>query len=135
MQLSFLDLITIMGVRADDAPADRVTTDDLVDLLSCALYGSSWFCFEPDDAYDGADGDTHEAKMASVLLSGGTLHFSDLEGEDGPWELTLDALDRGAAIYAVECRNLLAQAITGGYDLYTADGILQCAMMGELVYG
>ena len=66
-----------------------ITHDDLVNLFSTALYGSSYMSAEYDEDFynsipnDKKEGDCYEDKIADVLLNGGEVYIYDeySEGE------------------------------------------------------
>ena len=126
--------------------------DELVDLLSTALYDSSWF--EADyssDIYkklEDTTGDCFEDKLADMLLSGHQITIIDhsADGESYSSKCTKITTD-GAAEYKVGLEdflkvastktgfNLLNEVLDGTGDYWTADAFLQRVVFGEEVYG
>ena len=125
--------------------------DDLVNLLSTALYGSTWF--EAD--YDGkiykslkeTNGDCFEDKLADMLLAGHKITITDLEAEGESYSNKCVGFDGDVAIYEVRLKDFLKIASTkrgfklveevldGDGDYWTADAFLQRVVFGEEVYG
>ena len=72
---------------------NSLNKEEIVDLLSTALYGSPWL--EVDNSteeYKQADGDTIEEKLAVMLLKDQSVYLIDME-EDTPYEFGKDASD------------------------------------------
>ena len=70
-----------------------LSKEEIVDLLSTALYGSPWW--EVDNSteeYNQAKGDTIEEKLADMLLKDQSVYLIDME-EDTPYEFGKDASD------------------------------------------
>lgn len=126
--------------------------DELVDLLSTALEGSSWFGATYDrDLYESIQ-ETHgyclEDKLADMLLSGHQITITDYEadGESYSSKCTKITAD-GDAVYKVGLDDflkvastkkgfqLLSDVLDGTGDYYTADAFLQRVVFGEEIYG
>jgi hypothetical protein len=127
--------------------------DELVNLLSTALYGSSWF----DASYNkeiyrsltDTHGDCFEDKLADMLLSGHKITLIDLEAEGEKYSNKCVGFEKGTenAIYEVGLKDflkvastkegfkLLEEVLDGSGDYYTADAFLQRVVFGEEVYG
>lgn len=125
---------------------------ELVDLLSTALYDSSWFGASYDhDAYKklkNTTGECFEDKLADMLLAGHQITITDYEadGESYSNKCTKITTD-GDAIYKVGLEDflkvastkrgfqLLNEVLDGTGDYWTADCFLQRVVFGEEIYG
>lgn len=126
--------------------------DELVDLLSTALYDSSWFGANYNrDIYEKLEnttGDCFEDKLADMLLAGHHITIIDYEadGESYSSKCTKITAD-GDAVYKVGLDDflkvastktgfkLLSEVLDGTGDYYTADAFLQRVVFGEEIYG
>lgn len=126
--------------------------DELVDLLSTALEGSSWFGASYDKTLYESIQETHgyclEDKLADMLLSGHQITIIDYEadGESYSSKCTKITAD-GDAVYKVGLDDflkvastkkgfqLLSDVLDGTGDYYTADAFLQRVVFGEEIYG
>lgn len=129
------------------------THEELVDLLSTALCGSSWF----DADYDRAiyktltetNGDCYEDKLADMLLAGHTITITDVTAEGEMYSDKCVRIDEDdeSAVYEVKLEDFLQTASTedgyrlvmevlsGDGDFWTADAFLQRVVFGEVIYG
>jgi hypothetical protein len=81
----------------------EISHEEIVDLLSTALYGSSYLSAEYDkDFYnsipkDKTEGDCYEDHMADVLLNGGEIYFydNDSDGEIYNNRSNAEVIDEG----------------------------------------
>lgn len=130
----------------------EINHDELVDLLSTALYDSSWFGASYDhDAYKklkNTTGECFEDKLADMLLAGHQITITDYEadGESYSSKCTKITAD-GDAIYKVGLEDflkvastkkgfqLLNEVLDGTGDYWTADCFLQRVVFGEEIYG
>lgn len=130
----------------------EINHDELVDLLSTALYDSSWFGADYDrDTYkklENTTGECFEDKLADMLLSGHQITIIDYEadGESYYSKCTRITAD-GDAVYKVGLDDflkvastktgfkLLGEVLDGTGDFYTADAFLQRVVFGEEIYG
>lgn len=81
-------------------------------------------------------GEFIESEMAKIILDGRSLWFYDIEEEDDRYELTLSKLDEGAECLANKYPHIIANVIKdGGFDLISADALLQCCLMKDIVFG
>lgn len=129
------------------------THDDLVNLLSTALYGSSWFYAEYDrtiyDTLKKTKGDCFEDKLADMLLAGHKITIVDMDAEGVKYSdkcVRIDEEDE-SAVYEVKMEdflqtastkdgyNLVTEVLSGDGDFWTADAFLQRVVFGEEVYG
>ena len=130
----------------------EINHEELVDLLSTALYDSSWFGADYDsDTYkklENTIGECFEDKLADMLLVGHQITITDYEAEGESYsskctKITAD----GDAVYKVGLEDflkvastktgfkLLSEVLDGTGDYYTADAFLQRVVFGEEIYG
>lgn len=130
----------------------EINHEELVDLLSTALYDSSWFGADYDrDTYkklENTTGECFEDKMADMLLAGHQITIIDYEAEGESYsnkcaKITAD----GDAVYKVGLEDflkvastkrgfqLLSDVLDGTGDYWTADAFLQRVVFGEEIYG
>lgn len=125
--------------------------DDLVDLLSTALYGSTWFEADYDnDVYKtlkNTNGDCFEDKLADMLLAGHKITIFDHEAEGESYSKKCVGFDGESAVYEVGLKDFLKTASTkrgfklvedvlsGDGDYWTGDAFLQLVVFGEEIYG
>lgn len=127
--------------------------DELVDILSTALYGCDYLGADYDRKVYKAlvekgvtEGDCFEDKLADMLLNGEKITIIDyyaegevykngvLEDEDGVYELTLaDFLEACSSEEGYEYAKTLLIDEDGDY--FTANNLLQIIMFGEVIYG
>lgn len=125
---------------------------ELVDLLSTALEGSSWFAASYDKTLYESIQETHgyclEDKLADMLLAGHKITITDYEadGESYSSKCTRITAD-GDAVYKVGLEDflkvastktgfkLLNEVLDGTGDYWTADAFLQRVVFGEEIYG
>lgn len=130
----------------------EINHEELVDLLSTALYDSSWFGANYDsDTYkklENTTGECFEDKLADMLIAGHQITIIDYEadGESHSNKCTKITID-GDAIYKVGLKDflevastkkgfkLLNEVLNGTGDYYTADAFLQRVVFGEEIYG
>ena len=126
---------------------------DLVDLLSTALYGSTWFdALYDKDIYEKLEkthGKCFEDKLADMLLNGHKITIIDIEAEGESYSKNFVRFEGRYqnAVYEVELNDflkvastkkgfrLLEDVLSGEGDYYTADAFLQRVVFGEEVYG
>lgn len=127
------------------------THDELADLLSTALYGSSWFEADYDnDKYkliENKEGDCFGDKLADMLLAGHKITLIDnyAEGESyskkcvgfnkdesANYEITLkDFQETASTKRGVE---LVDEVLSGDGGYWSADAFLQQVVFGEEIY-
>jgi hypothetical protein len=129
------------------------THEELVNLLSTALYGSSWFYAEYDrtiyNTLEETNGDCFEDKLADMLLAGHTISIVDTTAEGEKYSdkcVRFDEEDE-SAVYEVKLEDflqtastedgfrLVTEVLSGDGDYWTADAFLQRVVFGEEVYG
>ena len=130
----------------------EINHEELVDLLSTALYDSSWCGASYDKTLYESIQETHgyclEDKLADMLLAGHQITITDYEAEGESYsskctKITAD----GDAVYKVGLEDflkvastktgfqLLSEVLDGTGDYYTADAFLQRVVFGEEIYG
>lgn len=129
--------------------------NDLVDLLSTALYGSTWFGADYDHAIYNSltetQGQCFEDALADMLLAGHKITITDYEAEGEKYSDKFvkftGAGEYKNAVYEVGLQDfldvastqkgfrLLEDVLSGDGDFYTADAFLQRVVFGEEVYG
>ena len=127
--------------------------DELVDLLSTALYDSQWFVASYDrEIYESlacVTGECFEDKLADMLLAGHNITIIDIEadGEKHSDKCVRFEGQYDDAIYEVGLNDflevastpkgykLINEVLSGEGDYYTADSFLQRVVFGEEVYG
>ena len=114
--------------------------DNLVDLLSTAFYGSSWFSVLRDEAFEHLIKPTSECredKWADVLKGGGKIRVMDWEDDETQYDLSLDDIVNGLMKLQEEHLHVYARVMTfdGDADFYDADAVIQYAIFGKWVYG
>lgn len=131
----------------------EIEHDELVDLLSTALYGSTWFDAsynkEVYESLTKTTGECFEDKLADMLLNGHKITITDLEAEGESYSENFVRFEGKFqnAVYEVELKDfleiastkkgfrLLEDVLSGEGDYYTADAFLQRVVFGEEVYG
>ena len=131
----------------------NIEHDELVDLLSTALYGSTWF----DASYDKKvyesltkkTGECFEDKLADMLLNGHKIAIIDLEADGESYSKNFVRFEGRYqnAVYEVKLDDflkvastkkgfkLLEEVLSGEGDFYTAEAFLQRVVFGEEIYG
>lgn len=129
----------------------ELTHEDLVDLLSTALYGSSWFEADYDNniykSLKIKEGDCFEDKLADMLLAGHKITIIDHEAQGESYSKKCVGFDGESAIYEVTLKDflktastekgykLLEEVLSGDGDYYTGDAFLQRVVFNEEIYG
>lgn len=127
--------------------------DDLVDLLSTALYGSTWFEADYDskiyETLKVKNGDCFEDKLADMLLAGHKITITDWEADGEKYSnkfVKFEGADE-AAVYEVDLKDflktastkrgyqLLEEVLEGDGDYWTGDAFLQRVVFGDEIYG
>ena len=125
--------------------------EDLVNLLSTALYGSNWFAASYDkkiyESLTETEGDCFEDVLADMLLAGHKITITDYYAEGESYSKKCVGFDDDAAEYEVTLKDFLHTASTksgfklveevldGDGDFWTADAFLQRVVFGEEIYG
>lgn len=129
----------------------KLEHEELVDLLSTALYGSSWFGAGYDHkVYDSLvekQGDCFEDALADMLLAGHKIRFTDYFAEGEKYSDKFVKFNGVEAVYEVDLQDflkvastkrgykLVEEVLSGEGDYWTADAFLQRVVFGEEVYG
>ena len=129
----------------------ELTHEELVDLLSTALYGSNWFAASYDSkvykSLTETEGDCFEDALADMLLAGHKIKITDyyaegesyskrcvgFDGEDAEYEVTLKDFLRTASTKSGF--KLVEEVLDGDGDFWTADAFLQRVVFGKEIYG
>lgn len=113
----------------------------LVNFLSTASYGSTWFAFgthkdTPKDIYENAKllNECREEIWADVLLNGGFLLVEDVE-EEKDYKVSLKDIEKGFKTFMVECPRAYANIMNEEDDYFDDDALMQVIVFGEVVYG
>ena len=127
--------------------------EELVDILSTALYDSSWFGAGYDkDKYNAIkekNGECFEDALSDMLLAGHKIEITDYEAEGEKHSDKCVKINEGdgSAFYEVGLEDFLKVASTkrgyqlvdevlsGEGDYWTADAFLQRVVFGEEIYG
>ena len=127
--------------------------EELVDLLSTALCGSSWFEADYDskiyETLKVKNGECFEDKLADMLLAGHKITIIDHEADGESYSNNFVRFEGEyeSAVYEVGLKDFLKTASTkrgyqlvdevlsGDGDYWTADAYLQMVVFGEEVYG
>ena len=124
----------------------------LADLLVTGLEGGSYSTFgvdlegytapKPEDLFRMDPTDPHVYRHVEYPMSkGGSAslycRYDEETGEDVDrrFKLDLPALKRGIAILSLDYPHLYKQWLSEDYDVITGDAFVQCAVLGEVVYG
>lgn len=130
----------------------KIDHDELVTLLSTALFGSSWFGASYDrslyESLTEKHGNCLEDKLADMLLAGHKITIKDFYAEGESYSKRFEKFDSEQnAIYKIGLEDFLKVAstkkgyelasdvISGAGDYYTADSFLQRVVFGEEIYG
>ena len=119
-------------------PTFNFSDEDLVDIISSAIYDIGyWACIDnsttnwkntsnslPDDC-------TFEEVMLALMKTDG-VDILDAEGDDGPWNLTLDKLLSGIRL---SIEHGFWNGKLDDIDGEVGDIICQYALFNEIVYG
>lgn len=104
----------------------EVSKDDLVNLLSTALYGSSYLSADYDKIFyysipdDKKSGDCFEEKCADVLLNGGEIYIYDGQSEGEVYSDKGIALNDRCTQYTItldDIINGLQRSVNGTYNV------------------
>lgn len=125
--------------------------EELVDLLSTALYGSTWFGAGYDHKiYESLlekQGDCFEDALADMLLAGHKIRFTDYYAEGEKYSDKFVKFNGDEAVYEVNLQDflkvastkrgykLIEEVLSGEGDYWTADAFLQRVVFGEEIYG
>lgn len=102
---------------------DEITHDDLVNLFSTALYGSSYLTADYEEAIEQDEEDCFEDELAKILLHGGSIQVTDHYAEGcvhGKLPHTIDKYNDECVTYSVTLDAIvkgLANAANGTFKL------------------
>ena len=115
------------------------TDEDMIDIISTAVYDIGYWAVIDNTTEDWIRvaltlpvDHTVEDVMWAMLKTGNPIVIEDSEGEDGPWELTLDKLFAGIK-KSIEESNW--DGDMDSIDGSVGDAIFQHALFGEIIYG
>ena len=121
----------------------QVSFADVADLLEGAWSGSAYWAtvnkyvaptvwlFESEPK--AADGKHYGNDYP--LNPGGCVVILDKENDDKEYELDQKAVARGLGIMSEKYPKDWADFVGENYDSHTGDVLLQCALLGEVIYG
>lgn len=123
----------------------KVTAEDISDLMVTALEGGIGYWAQLDNSGDEwkkanrPEGECISETAGRLLLEGKTVRLID-EEEEETHELTLDKLLKGIAKWFMDGNDNYGVIAAGELDMCQcdsdcADGIIQTAIFGEIVYG
>lgn len=117
-----------------------ITKDWLVEVLADATYSCTWGRFgvhtdTPRELYDNAMlvNECCEEVWADVLLGGGFFLVEDIEGKE--YKVSLKDFEKGLKKLIFDYPRNYANIMTDEADFYDYDGMLQCAVFGDVIYG
>jgi hypothetical protein len=129
----------------------ELSHEELTDLLSTSLYGSSWFSSKYDKevykSLKNKNGDCFEEKLADMLLAGHKITIVDTMAEGESYSNKFVRLDGDCAEYEIGLNDILKTAssktgyellkdvLSGEGDYFTADAFLQRVVFGKEIYG
>lgn len=129
----------------------ELSHEELTDLLSTSLYGSSWFSAKYDKevykSIKNKNGDCFEEKLADMLLAGHKITIVDTMAEGESYSNKFVRLDGDCAEYEIGLNDILKTAssktgyellkdvLSGEGDYFTADAFLQRVVFGKEIYG
>lgn len=102
---------------------DEITHDDLVNLFSTALYGSSYLSADYDEAIEHDEEDCFEDELAKILLHGGSIQVTDHYAEGcayGKLPHTIDKYNDECVTYTLTFADVvkgLTNAANGTFKL------------------
>jgi hypothetical protein len=119
----------------------EVSDERIADLITSAMEGGTgYWCTIID--YENPDKEEVEFKHIELPLTtrGAVILRLDLEpveeaGDENRWRLDRAAVERGLKLMAAKHPRHWADFISENDDATTADVFLQCALLGEVVYG
>lgn len=136
----------------------ELSHEDLVDILSTALYGCDYLQVDYDRKTwegipaDKKEGDCYEDHLADMLLNGHYITITDLYAEGQIYGLRKHPVpasvdEEGNVTYCLSLEDLLwacssprgyklvTETLSGEGDYFTANNLLQIALFGEEIYG
>ncbi len=108
------------------------SVEDIENLMYSMPQGSSYWC-------EGVEALGYESTVKGILENGKSLKLSinnertgELESEH---ELTLGKIKKGLTLMAKKFPKHFASIVSDDTDCETADVLLQCAILGDIIYG
>ena len=131
-----------MAKKINNAIEKMVCNEEFLgDWLSTATYGNYNFVVSvhkdtSDEVYNKAREDSpyRESTWSRVLLGGGSLSVYEVE-EDEYHKMTLENILEGFLTFMMKYPKMYAELVEDGGDLISADGLLQCIIFGDIIYG
>lgn len=106
------------------------------DLLCCGIESGSYGSFTITGYEPAPNQDELEYPHIDTPFHGGAILMRDKYGDEPTvYRLTMDALKRGLTIMGEKYPHLMAQFVNENEDVITGDAFVQCALLGEIVYG
>lgn len=117
----------------------KLNKENLVEIFSIATYGSDWLEIKRPKTLNHLvkdESETREEKWADVLLGGGKLAAFVYDYEK-PLRITfsLEEMKKGFKKFIEKCPQDYADLVNGDSDYYTASNLMQCVLLGEVVFG
>ena len=120
-------------------PTFNFTEEDLVDIISSAIYSIGyWACINNDtDDWNRVSASLPEDRsfedvMFTLMKTGYSVDIEDAEGYDGLWHLTLSKLLKGIQL---TIENKYWNGDMDEIDGVVGDIIFQYALFDEIIYG
>lgn len=118
----------------------ELNKDNLVDIFSTATYGSDWLAIKCPKRFEyliKQESYCVEEKMADILLGGGMVAAFIYEDEEEPTrkEFSLEDMEVGLKKFIEECPQDYVDLVSEDGDYYTASNLMQCVLLGEVVFG
>lgn len=105
---------------------EGITHEDLVNLLSTAIYGSSYLAADYEEAIEYDEDDCYEDIMANILLHDGKILFTDYYAEGSAYGDLPHTLDEAENVtYSVTLKDVLAgleKAANGTFNIRMGGG-------------
>lgn len=117
----------------------ELNKEHLVEIFSIATCGTDWLEIKRPKALNYLVNDesvTREEKWADILLGGGKL-AAFVYDDENPLRITfsLEEMEKGFKKFIKECPQDYADLVNGDSDYYTASNLMQCVLLGEVVFG
>lgn len=123
----------------------NVSFQRVADLLCCAIEGGSTYwaeivkvkepkeCSFLMDSDSGGEG--HKPYLSDYPFNGGSITFSDGEGDMPDSVLDLESIKKGLQVMAIDHPRHWQAFLNENEDADTGDVFLQCCLYGEVVFG
>ena len=117
----------------------KLNKENLVEIFSTATCGSDWLEIKRPKELNHLVKDesaTREEKWADILLGGGKL-AAFVYDDEAPLRITfsLKEMETGFKKFIKECPQDYTDLVNGDSDYYTASNLMQCVLLGEVVFG